>query len=62
MDLSSCDCGATAPSTDVLRTAQADLEARSEAADTGLNVTWTGLVPWLGAGLSPTSLVEESDR
>ena len=62
MDLYSCDCGASAPSTDAPRTAQAAHEAGSETADTGLNVGWTGLLPWLGAGLSPTSLVEESDR
>jgi hypothetical protein len=62
MELSSCDCGASAPSTNVPRTAQKDSSIPCEKADVGLNVGWTGLLPWLGAGLSPTSLVEESDR
>ncbi len=62
MDLSSCDYGASAPSTDVLCTARPDPEVASETAEGGLNVSWTGLFPWIGVGLSPTSLVQESDR
>ena len=62
MELSSRDCGASAPSTDALGSAQAGSKVPSETADPGLDVSWTGLVPWLGVGLSPTSLVEESDR
>jgi hypothetical protein len=61
MGLSSCDYGASAPSTEAPRTVQSDAES-SESANVGLNVSWTGLFPWLGMGLSPTSLVEESDR
>ena len=62
MDLSTCDCGATAPSVDAPRTGQPDSEARKEIVDAGLGVGWIGLVPWLGIGLSPTSDVQESER
>jgi len=54
--------GASAPPVDAPRSAQTDSKVPSETVDAGLNVSWTGLFPWLGAGLSPTSLVQESDR
>jgi hypothetical protein len=62
MDLSTCDRGASAPSTSGLRTVQPEPDVQSESTEAGLNVSWTGLVTWLGAGLSATSLVEESER
>jgi hypothetical protein len=64
MDLSLCDCGAGAPSADSLRPAQTESKVPNETDNTSLDLGWTGLLPWLGAGagLSPTSLFEESDR
>jgi len=62
MELSTCDCGARAPSMEATRTGQCNPETPKETSDTGLNVSWTGLVPWLGIGLNPTSDVQESER